>query len=103
MIGAVRLSAFPRLGWGGLVHPGDSLAGEALDGVDGLAVNWCDDGDGSACAAGAAGTADAMNVVIRMMRDVKIQNVADFGDIETASCDIRGDQQFCLATTKAVE
>src|SRR6516162_5998439 len=40
----------------------------------------------------AAGAADAMNVIVGMMRDVKIEDVAYLRNIKAARCDVGSDQ-----------
>ncbi len=46
-----------------------------------------------------ASAADAVDVVVGMMGNVEIEDVADGGNIEAAGCDVGGDQQrnFALA------
>src|SRR5262249_16679193 len=68
-----------------------------------LVVDGRDDRYRGAAAAGATGSADSVHVVVGMMRHVEIQNVADLGNIETASGDVRRDQQLGLAATEAVQ
>src|SRR5262245_65034184 len=80
---SVHRPAFARLGGRG-VHPGDALADEALNRADCLAVNGRDDCYRGAASAGATGSANSVHVVVGMMRHIEIQNVADFGNIETA-------------------
>src|SRR6185312_13230244 len=89
-----RRGRFGGLADGRLVHPGDGLPGQLLDGVDRFAVHRRDDADGNAGFAGAAGSADAVNVVVSVMRDIEIEDVADVRDVEAAGGDIRGDQEF---------
>ena len=49
--------------------------------------------------AGAPGAADTVHVVVGMMRNIEIEDVADGGNIETARGDVGGHQQrdFTLA------
>lgn len=85
--GSVHRPAFARLGGWGL-HPGDALAGEALNRADRLAVNGRDDRYRGAAAAGATSSANSVHVVVRMMWYIEIQNVADFWNIKTARGDV---------------
>jgi hypothetical protein len=59
--------------------------------------------DRGAGASGAAGTADAVNVVVGMMGNVEIEDVADGRDIEAAGRDVGGDQQRDFALAELVE
>src|SRR5262249_60643245 len=74
-------------------HPGDGLSDQLLDRRDASAVGWRDDGDGGATPSGASGAADAMHVVVGVMRDVEVEDVADRGDVEGASGHVGGGQQ----------
>src|SRR5262245_54982697 len=94
--GPVHRRAFAHLGGWGL-HPRDALAGEALNRAGRLAINGRDDRYRGAAAAGATSSADSMHVVVGMMRYVEIQNVTDFGNIQTARGDVRCNQQLGLA------
>src|SRR5262245_16998684 len=94
--GPVHRRAFAHLGGRGL-HPGDALAGESLNRADRLAINGRDDRYRGAAAAGATSSANSMHIVIGMMRYVEIQNVTDFGNIQTARGDVRCNQQLGLA------
>ena len=76
-----------------LAHPRDGLADQLLDRRDALLVGRRDHGDGGAAAPGAPGTADAVDVVVGMVRHVEIEDVADGGNVEPARGDIGGDQQ----------
>src|SRR5436309_315661 len=52
-------------------HPRNGLADQLLDCPDASAVGGRDDGDRGAAASGAPGAADAMHVVVGVMRDVE--------------------------------
>ena len=56
-----------------------------------------DDGDGGAALAGAAGAADPVHVVVGVVRDVEIEDVADVRNIEPARGDVGGDQELDVA------
>src|SRR5579884_2066664 len=68
---ARRALAFRLLDWR-LFHPRDGLAGELFNGVDQFAVHRRDDRDRRAGAPRAPGAADAVDVIVRMMRHVEI-------------------------------
>jgi hypothetical protein len=78
---------------------GNRLSDQPLDRGNRFVVRGGDDRDRNPAAACAAGTADAMDVVVRVMGNVKIEDVADFGNIEAARSDVGGNQlrQFALA------
>src|SRR5262245_45787463 len=99
---SVYRPAFARLGGRG-VHPGDALADEALNRADCLAVNGRDDCYRGAASAGATSSADSVHVVVRMVRHIEIQNVADFANIEPPRGDVRCNQQLGLAATETVQ
>src|SRR5665213_3105187 len=44
-----------------------------------------------------------MDIIVRVMRHVEIEDVADRGDIEAAGGDVGGDQQLGLAVPESVE
>ena len=81
----------------------DGLPDQLFDRGDRLVVERGDDRDRGAGAPGAAGTADAMHVVVGMMRHVEIEDVADGGNIEAAGGDVGGDQQRNLALAELIE
>src|SRR5262245_60824130 len=89
-------------GWR-LAHPGDALSDQRLDCGDGFAVRPRDDRDRGAAAPGPAGAADAMHVIVRMVRHVEIEDVADVRNVETARRNIRRDQQAHVAFAEGVE
>ena len=53
--------------------------------------------------AGAAGAADAMDIIVRMPGNVVIEDVADALDVEAAGGDVGGDQDVDLVLLEAVE
>src|SRR5581483_1367363 len=70
---AVLRLFMPRLcrygsGCGGLLKPGDGLAGELFDRGDRLLIERSHDSDGDTAQSRATGAADAMDVVIGMVR-----------------------------------
>jgi hypothetical protein len=88
---------------GRVAGPGDGLADQFLDRADRLVVGGCHDGDGRAAAARPAGAADAMDLVVGVMRDVEIDHVTDVGNVESAGRHIGRDQQRDFALTELVE
>src|SRR5881394_3051874 len=83
--------------------PTKGLASELFDCRDSLAVGRRHDGNRSPGTAGAAGAADAMHVIVGMMRHIEIEHVADRRNVEAASCDVRRDEQLYLAAPELVE
>src|SRR5262245_60588341 len=59
-----------------LLGPRDRLANRLLDRGDGFRIRRLHDRHRGAAASGAAGAADAMHIIVRMMRDVEIEHVA---------------------------
>src|SRR5919206_5033313 len=73
------------LGLGGRrLDPGNLPADELLDRGERLAVVSGDERDRRAGAARPAGPADAVHIVLRMHRNVEIDDVADVRDVEAA-------------------
>src|ERR1700712_2655114 len=60
----------------------DRLPNQAFDRSDRLGIERGDDRDRGAGAAGASGTADTMHVIVGMMRDVEIEDVAHDRNVE---------------------
>src|SRR6266478_7493778 len=98
---------FFRTLWGGRVrlfaHPRDGLADQLLDRRDAPAVGRRNDGDGGAAASRAPGAADAMHVVVGVVRDVEVEDVADGGNVETARGDVGGNQQRHFVLAELIE
>src|SRR5262249_25560500 len=84
-------------------RPGHGLADELFYRGDGLVVGGGGDRYRCAAAAGPARAADAMNIIIGMMRHVEIEDVAHIGDVEAAGGHVGGDQQGHLVLAKLVE
>ena len=85
------------------IVPFDLLANQLFDRVDVFGIGFGGDGEGLAGTAGAAGTADAVNIVFGMDWHVVVEDVADVGDVETARRDVGGNQQFQLAVAETGE
>ena len=62
-----------------------------------------DDRDRGAGAACAAGPADAMDVIVRVMRHVEIEHVTDGGNVESTGGDVRCHQQRDLALAELIQ
>jgi len=92
-----------NFGRGRFVHPWDRLTDQAFDSANGLVVDRRDNRDGGTASAGSARTTDAMNIVIRVMRDVEIEDVAHFRDVEATRRNVRCDEQFRFAAAKPVK
>ena len=71
---------------------GNILTYQLLDCGDGLLIERRDDRNRRSRTSRAAGAADAMNVIVGMMRDVKIEDVTYFRNIKAACCDVGSDQ-----------
>src|SRR5215831_14576250 len=86
-----------------LAHPGDGLADQLLDRRDVSSIGRRDDGDGGAAASRAAGAADAMYVVVGVMRNVEVEDVADGGNVEAARGDVGCNQQRDFVLAELIE
>ena len=98
--GAPALRVRLRLGFGRRVAELDArdfLADQLLDRGDRLAVGRSDQRDRGAGTAGAAGAADAMHIVVGMMRHVEIEDVADGRNVEAAGGDVGRHQQIGIS------
>ena len=60
---------------------------------DGFLIEGGKDRDCGAGASGASGAADGMDVVVGMMGNVEIEDMAGRGNVEAAGGDVGGDQQ----------
>jgi hypothetical protein len=61
------------------------------------------DRDGSARLSGSTCSADSVNVVVGIVRNVEVHNEFDSLYIDTASCDVGGDENSVLASFEAVQ
>ena len=87
----------------GCADDGNRLAGQLLDRHHRLAVHRRDQRDRGAQQTGAAGAADAVNVIIGMVRNVEIEDVADGRNVEAAGGDVGGDQKLGFAATEGFQ
>ncbi len=109
----IALAATPPgliLGWRGTPaisdrrsEPVNGQARELLYGSQRAIVGRRDHHQSGTCAPGATGTADAMNVVLGVMRDVKIEDVAHVRNIEATGGHIAGNKQLHLVGAEAVQ
>src|SRR5205823_9964893 len=65
-------------------HPGraDALANQPLDLMEKPHLARCNEGDRITAASGTGRTTDAVNVLLRILRDIEIDDVADLIDVE---------------------
>lgn len=84
-------------------HAFDLLADEAFNGINVAGVLGGHDGKGVAAGLGAAGAPDAVDVILRMLRHVVIDDMAHVSDIQAARGDVRGDQHFKAAFTEPLQ
>ncbi len=85
------------------LHARNFLADEPLDRGDLLDVLGNHDGKCVPHALRAAGAADAVNVVLGMMRHVEVDDVADLLDVDSARGDVGGDHHFVAAAAETVQ
>jgi hypothetical protein len=82
---------------------GNRLSNQLFDGKDRFLVGGADNRNRSPETSGAARAADAVDVVIRMVGDVEIEDMADFGNVEATGGDIGCHQQGQLALAELIE
>jgi len=81
----------------------DGFAEIVFDGADKIGIKPGDEGDGVSAFGGPSGATDPVNVVIRVFRDVVIDDVRDAGDVDPAGGNVRGHHDFGLAGLEEVE
>ena len=81
----------------------DLRADQLLDRLDQAAFVGRGQGEGMTDLAGAAGTADAMDVVLGRERHVEVEDVAHVDDVEAAGGDVGGHQDLDLALLELLE
>ena len=79
------------------------LADKALNGHDMAGVFGNHKGKGVAACFHSAGAAYSVDVVFRVLGDIVINDMAYFGDIESAGSDIGGDEDLEAAFAEAAE
>src|SRR5260370_30444789 len=82
-----------------LAHPGNALPDQFLDRGNALAVSGRNDSDRGAASPGAPGAADAVDIIVGMVRDIEIEDMAHLQNVEAPRGDVGGDEQrhFVLA------
>src|SRR5712691_7171539 len=83
--------------------PRDLLMQHSLDGFERFEILRRDEGSGEALAAGAAGTPDAVDIVLGVDRDVVIEDVADIGDVESARRHVARGEEGDRAVAEGVQ
>ena len=83
--------------------PFDGQAGQLLNSGQRAIVGRRDHHQSGSSSAGASGPADAMDIVLGVMRHVKIENVAHVRDVEAAGRHVAGDEQLHLVGTEALQ
>ena len=87
----------------GQLHPLDFLPDEAFDrGHVGRFLRG-HQGEGVAFSLGAAGAADAVNVIFRVLRHVVVDHVAHARHVDAARGDVGGDHHLILAAAETLE
>src|SRR5699024_8766973 len=76
---------------GGDDRLGEGLLGGALDVLQGAALVRADEGQRLPGASGAAGAADAVDVGLRLLRHIEVDDQADALHVEAAGGDVGGD------------
>ena len=61
------------------------------------------DGEGVAAVLRAARAANAMDVILRMLRHVVVDDVAHVRDVQSARGDVRGDEHFVFAFAETLQ
>src|SRR5581483_8637648 len=86
-----------------LAGPGDLLADQLFDCRNRLLIHRRDDRDSGPAFSRAAGSADAVDIVVRVVRYIEIKDVAHVRDIEAACRHIRSDEQLRLAVPESLK
>ena len=83
--------------------PSNFLADESLDGLHMAGIFGDHQCERIASRLHATSAPDAVNVILGMLRDIVVDDMADIGDVQAASGNIRGDQHFVPPITKAAQ
>ena len=99
-----------RSGWGRLrvvvVFERDSFEWffhNAFEFADHIRIFWCDERERIACTFGATGSSDSVNVGIGCIGHVKVDDVRDAFDIESAGGDVGGDHDVEVSAFETVQ
>ena len=85
------------------LHARDFLADESFDGKNVGCIFGNHDGKGVAAVFRAARAPDAMDVVLGMLRDVVVDDMADVRDVQSARGDVGGDEHLEFTFTKTFQ
>src|SRR5215213_5634369 len=85
------------------ILPGDRLPDQPFDRGDGALVARCYERERGPGETGAPGAADAMDIVLGMVRHVEIEDVAHRRNVEAARGDVARDEERHLAGAERVE
>src|SRR5262249_25631959 len=85
------------------IDPWDVMAKQPLDGLDRLDLFRGHQCSGEAFASGPSRAAYAVDVIVRMNRNVVVEDVAHVGDIEAAGCNIARGKEGDGAAAESVE
>src|SRR5215831_7734575 len=75
---------------------------KGLDGGQLLALLWSDEGDRDAVGAEAACAPDPMNIVLRVLRQIVVDDVRDTPHVDAATDDVGGDEVNDFAVAEAL-
>ena len=81
----------------------DPLANEALDGGEFFHVLVGDEREGIPCLIRAAGAADAVDIILGVLRNVVVDDMADPRDVDAASGDVGSDHDLVFSGLEAVQ
>ena len=84
-------------------HALNFLADETFDGGDVRGILGDHQGKSVAGGFGAAGPADAVDIILRMMRHIVVYHVTDVRDIQSARRNIGRDERFKAAIAETLE
>ena len=80
----------------------DLIADVLVDRVEGVDIVVAGQGEGLALGADPGGAADAVDVVLGVLRQIEVDDVGDAVDVKTAARDIGGDEDRQLAVAEVV-
>ena len=74
--------------------PFDPALGEADDVLKFVNFAARDESDGTSAASGASSASDAMDIIFTVMREIVVKDNLNIVNIETARCNVGGDEEF---------